>query len=115
MSSHNCRILDGELWIENRRVCMPYPVDMFLLSGGNVLVRLEPSAGTIFNRNIFAVSKTREVLWQIDDSSHGTQADKPFMSLYRDENDQVVVGCWNGVTYAVDVENGEIRVIHFDR
>ncbi|EPN30072.1 hypothetical protein A244_39233, partial [Pseudomonas syringae pv. actinidiae ICMP 18807] len=70
---------------------------------------------TIFNRNIFAVSKTGEVLWQIDESSHGTQADKPFMSLYRNENDQVVVGCWNGVTYAVDVENGEIRVIQFDR
>ncbi|EGH15425.1 hypothetical protein PSYMP_29143, partial [Pseudomonas amygdali pv. morsprunorum str. M302280] len=56
---------------------MPYPVDTFLLSGGNVLVRLEPSAGTIFNRNIFAVSMTGEVLWQIDESSHGTQADKP--------------------------------------
>lgn len=81
----------------------------------NPQVRLEPSAGTIFNRNIFAVSMTGEVLWQIDESSHGTQADKPFMSLYRDENDQVVVSCWNGVTYAVDVENGKIRVIQFDR
>ncbi|RMN52662.1 hypothetical protein SAMN05444506_11415 [Pseudomonas syringae] len=115
MNLQHCRIVDGELWIERRRVCMPYPVNTFLQFGGKVLIRLEPSVGTIFNRNIFAVSMAGEVLWQIDESSHGTQADKPFMSLYRDENDQVVVGCWNGVTYAVDVENGNIRVIQFDR
>ncbi|AHG43340.1 hypothetical protein N018_25140 [Pseudomonas syringae CC1557] len=115
MSLHLCRIVDGELWIKSQRVCMPYPVDTFLLSGGKVLIRLEPSAGKVFNRNIFAILMTGEVLWQIDESPHGTQADKPFISLCCDDNDQIVVGCWNGVTYAVDAENGEIRVIQFDK
>ncbi|MDH4606870.1 hypothetical protein JW321_30205 [Pseudomonas syringae pv. papulans] len=98
--------------MESQRVCLPYPVDTFLLFQGIVLIRLESPPGEVFNRNIFAFSMAGEVLWQIEESPHGTQADKPFMSLHCDDNDRVIVGCWNGVTYAVNVENGNIRVIH---
>lgn len=42
------------------------------------------------------------MLWQIEECLLCTQADEPFMSLYRDENDQVVVGCWNGAAYVVN-------------
>ncbi|RMV44584.1 hypothetical protein ALP11_02718 [Pseudomonas syringae pv. papulans] len=83
-----------------------------MLFQGIVLIRLESPPGEVFNRNIFAFSMAGEVLWQIEESPHGTQADKPFMSLHCDDNDRVIVGCWNGVTYAVNVENGNIRVIH---
>ncbi|KPX54007.1 hypothetical protein ALO67_05308 [Pseudomonas amygdali pv. hibisci] len=31
MSSHHCRIENGNLWIESQRVTLPYPVDTFLL------------------------------------------------------------------------------------
>ncbi|KPB85427.1 Uncharacterized protein AC504_2324 [Pseudomonas syringae pv. maculicola] len=56
-----------------------------------------------------------EVLWQIEESPHGAQADKPFMNLHCDDNAQVIVGCWNGVTYSVNVESGKIQVIQFDK
>ncbi|MDU8501496.1 hypothetical protein RYB01_20235 [Pseudomonas syringae] len=112
MSSHHCRIENGNLCIESQRVCLPYIVDTFLLFQGIALIRLESPPGEVFNRNISALSMAGEVLWQIEESPHGTQADKPFMSLHCDDNDRVIVGCWNGVTYAVNVENGNIRVVH---
>ncbi|PBQ02343.1 hypothetical protein CCL17_12430 [Pseudomonas congelans] len=115
MSSHHCRIENGNLWIGSQRVCLPYPADTFLLFQGIVLIRLESPPGEGFNRNIFAVSMAGEVLWQIEEGPHGTQADKPFMSLHCDDNAQVIAGCWNGVTYSVNVENGKIQVIQFDK
>jgi len=46
-----------------------------------LIVRVEPDVGKIFNRNIFAYSKDCQVRWQIEESPHGTEVDKPYTSI----------------------------------
>ncbi|MNV95378.1 hypothetical protein D3C71_1902650 [compost metagenome] len=79
------------------------------------VVRLEPPAGTIFNKNIFAITKEGEIFWQVVESPHGTEADKPYMEIRRDKDGRLVAANWNGVDYFVDAYTGEVSVKAFDK
>lgn len=78
-----------------------------------VIVRIEPSKGEIFNRNIFAVSNHGEIVWQIAESPHGTQTDKPYTSVYIGDGGELMAGNWNGVDYVVAAEDGSIKTKSF--
>ena len=70
------------------------------------MILVDPAPDVIFNRNVFALSIHGELLWQIEESPHGTQVDKPYVNLYCDKNGTVIAGNWNGVSYSVNLLNG---------
>ncbi|MEJ2046486.1 MAG: hypothetical protein P8X89_24805 [Reinekea sp.] len=94
---------------------MPYPVVEALKIGELVIVRVEPTVGEIFNTNIFGFTVDGHYKWRIEESPHGTEADKPFTSISVSQDNQLIAGNWNGVDYVVDVRNGTIKTIAFNK
>jgi hypothetical protein len=108
-------IVNGKLTIGDRVIDFPHPVEEALAYHDLIIVRVEPPAGVIFNKNVYGVSHEGKVLWQIEESPHGTQEDKPYVNIYIGQNDDLIAGNWNGVSYLVNPENGEITVVSFDK
>lgn len=106
---------DGKLFINGKWIDLPYTVSGIVECGNSLVVRVEPPAGAIFNRNIFAITEQGEVLWQIAESPHGTEADKPYVGIFRDKDGGVVAANWNGVDYSVNLESGSIAVKAFNK
>ena len=108
-------IVHGKLTIGDRTFDLPHPVEEALTYHDLIIVRLEPPAGVIFNRNVYGISHEGEVLWQIEESPHGTQEDKPYVNINIGQNHDLIAGNWNGVSYSVNPENGKITVVSFDK
>jgi hypothetical protein len=80
-----------------------------------IIVKVESPAGTIFNRNVFGLSKNGESRWQIQESEHGTQKDKPYIDIFINSDETLITANWNGVNYLVDPDNGKITVYMFEK
>ncbi|WP_283190199.1 hypothetical protein [Pseudomonas sp. PMCC200344] len=103
------------LFVGGESVGLPYIVGDVVACGSLLLVRVEPPIGVIFNRNIFAVTRKGEIVWQIAESPHGTEAEKPYVGIFRAKDGGVVVSNWNGVDYLVDLECGSIAAKAFNK
>lgn len=79
-----------------------------------MVVILSAIALEIFNRNVSALSMHGELLWQIEESPHGTQIDKPYVNLLCDKHGLVITGNWNGLSYSADLHNGAFRIAAFE-
>lgn len=115
MSEHAFKLVDSKLFIENKLMDLPYPVGDVIECGNIFIVRVEPPIGVIFNRNVYAVNRDREILWQIAESPHGTELDKPYVGIYKDNNGKIVAANWNGVDYWINVFSGEIKTKSFSK
>lgn len=104
-----------EVRVNGRSLLLPHEVVQQMQVGSLLLLRVEPPPGQVFNRNVFAVDADARLLWQIAESPHGTEADKPFMSLALDAEGEVLAGNWNGVNYRVDLKTGSLRVVGFSK
>lgn len=62
-----------------------------------------------------ACSKAGLLLWQIEESLHGTELDRPYVAISKDEAGEIVAANWNGVDYRVNMENGSVRVKAFGK
>ena len=108
-------VVNGQLSLKGCQLGLPHPVVDAFAYRHLIVVRVEPSAGFIFNRNVYGISDEGEVLWQIEESPHGTQEDKPYVNINVGQNDDLIAGNWNGVSYSVNPENGKITVVSFDK
>ncbi len=115
MTELNYSLNKGVLMVQGRVIEFPYPVVQSLEFQGLILVRLDPALGVTFNRNIFALDANGEVKWQITESPHGTEADKPYTSISITEKSQLIVGNWNGVDYVVALNDGSIIPQSFNK
>ena len=93
------KIENGTLYLDGQPVRLPFPVAEGFGVAGGVAVRLDIPTGQSFNRNVFLLEGTGAVRWQIQESPHGTEDDKPFMNVWLAENGSLVAGNWNGVDY----------------
>ncbi|MCK1792767.1 hypothetical protein [Pseudomonas violetae] len=109
------RIDDGTLLIAGQPVPLPHPVKEALRHKDRLLILVEPPPDVIFNRNVFALSMHGELLWQIEESPHGTEVDKPYVNLHCDKNEWVIASNWNGLSYSVDLHNGAVSVAAFEK
>jgi hypothetical protein len=94
---------------------IPYTVKQAITCDDMCVVLTVPPAGTTLNRNVFCYLPSGEILWQIQESPHGTQIDKPYTSLHINDHKQLIAGNWNGVDYSVDLENGIVTAAAFDK
>lgn len=109
------QVQGGALWIAGVHVDLPYEVGEALEVQDLVVVRIEPPVGQIFNRNVFAYTKQGLLAWQIEESPHGTEPDKPFVGVRKGESGELIVDNWNGVDYSVNLKNGSIAVKAFNK
>lgn len=108
--------LDGKAIIINGKVIkLPYPSVQALILHGLIIVRVEPPIGEIYNRNILALESNGRLKWQISESPHGTEADKPYMFISINDRNELIAGNWNGVDYIVDLHDGSISTKSFSK
>ncbi|RAU49532.1 MULTISPECIES: hypothetical protein [unclassified Pseudomonas] len=115
MKKNNFKIIAGQIFINENRITTPHPVSEALEKDNLVIVRVDPPAGVIFNRNVYGITANGEILWQIQASLHGTQQDKPYTNILLNPDGLLIAENWNGVSYSVDIRNGEITTIAFDK
>lgn len=112
---NNIAFVNSKLTIGGRAIDFPHPIEEALIYRDLIIVRVEPPAGISFNRNVYGISQKGDVLWQIEESPHGTQEDKPYVNIYTGQNDDLIAGNWNGVSYSINPDNGKITVVAFDK
>lgn len=115
MNKNFFRVKDGVLYYLDKSIDLPYLVVDLVDCSGVILARVEPPAGVIFNRNIYAFSEMGDFCWQIEESPHGTQADKPYINVVCNTQGKIVAQNWNGVDYLVDASDGSILASAFDK
>ncbi|WP_223435071.1 MULTISPECIES: hypothetical protein [unclassified Pseudomonas] len=115
MSTVEFRVEDGRLFIAGQLVDLPCAVGEVVECGDFLAVRVEPAIGVIFNRNVFAIARSGKVLWQIAESPHGTETDKPYVVIFRVKDEGLVAANWNGVDYLVNLECGSISTKTFNK
>ena len=115
MSTNSFVVKDGSLFIGDRRLELPYPVEDVVECKGVIVVRIEPPAGVIFNRNVFAFTAQGDSLWQIEESPHGTEKDKPYVGILLSQEGSLVVANWIGVDYLVNIQSGSVTAKAFNK
>jgi hypothetical protein len=115
MSTSLYRVENGNLFIADRAIDLPHPVIEVIECGEMIVVRVDPPAGTIFNRNVFAFTKHGELLWQIEESPHGTEKDKPYVAILRAQDGNLIAANWIGIDYLVNLANGNIAAKAFNK
>lgn len=109
------KVRGRQVQIGDRTVELPHQIVQQLRLGELLVLRVEPAAGQLFNRNVFAFDGGGRQIWQIAESPHGTEADKPFMDLRVNQYGELIAGNWNGVEYRVQPETGTLAVSGFDK
>ncbi|MDX2502981.1 MAG: hypothetical protein QNL62_00690 [Gammaproteobacteria bacterium] len=115
MSKIKYSIHEGELIVNGKEIKLPYPAEEALIFQDILIVRVEPAIGKIYNRNVFALLANGEIKWQISESPHGTEADKPYMNIYLSKDGKLIAGNWNGVDYFVGIVDGSIIASSFKK
>ena len=80
-----------------------------------IIVRLIVPSGSKFNKNVFALTRDGCVLWQICESPHGGDINKPFMKISISSSGELIAENWIGVNYKVDLNSGSLIVESFKR
>lgn len=110
----NYYIKNSLLYINGNEIQLDYKVAESISLNEFVIVRVIPPTKIKFNRNIFAFNSDGSLKWQIKESPHGGDSDKPFMGLHTSGND-VIASNWLGIDYKININNGEIDAIKFTR
>lgn len=115
MNVSSIRVDSGKLYVGDRHIDLLHPVGEMLRYHGLVIVRVEPPPGVLFNRNVIAFKEAGERDWQIEESPHGTELDKPYVGIRVDVNGDLIASNWNGVDYRVNPDNGSVQVKAFNK
>lgn len=115
MSEVKYKLDESVITINGKAINMPYTVAQVLICDDMVIVRVEPVCGEIFNTNIYGFTVEGNCKWQIEESPHGTEADKPYTSIFLSEDNKLIAGSWSGVDYIVDLCTGGITTVAFNK
>ena len=115
MNKVNYTIENKSIIMNGKKVDLPYEIVDVVNYQSLIIVRIEPAIGNIFNKNIYAFAENGDVKWQIEESPHGTQEDKPYTSLTIDKENKIIAGNWNGVDYSVSDVDGRVTPISFNK
>ncbi len=101
--------------IAGQDVHFEHPVSELLLFKEMTIVRVETNAEIILNTNGYGFNKLGALEWIIEESPHGTQEDKPYMSIFISKEKKLIASNWNGVDYSVNLQSGKVRAISMNR
>lgn len=95
------------------KVDFPWPVAQVILSHDVVIVRVEPSTGSIFNENVFGISSSGELLWQIKALKH-VYEDSPYVYI-KEIGLGVKLSNWDGDDVIIDPGSGAVLHIGYSK
>lgn len=97
----------------NYKVDFPYPVAETVIFSDVVIVRVEPPVGIIFNENIFGISLTGDLLWQIKTLKH-VYGDSPYTSV-KEVVSGIKLSNWDGDDVIVNPKTGSILQVGYSK
>lgn len=109
------KITNNLIFINGKKLELPFPVADALEYKKSIVVRVDPPAREILNDNIYCFTLSGNFLWQIEPSPHGTQVNKPYVSINVSSSSNLIASNWNGVNYIVNIEDGSIEVKSFNK
>ena len=100
--------IDGhKLTIDSAETTFDYEIADFVEFDGLTVVRLDVPTGEVNNRNVVGIDEKGTERWRIPESPHGPTEDNPYMDLNMRDG-ELWAGNWNGWTYRIDPETGEL-------
>lgn len=108
--------------VQDRTVTLPagkivtfeHPVKEAIQIGEVLIVILHIPEGTTLTENVFAISKTGQILWQIErikETSFNPQ--DRYVGIVSHDQEIVTIGNWNGMVVDVDLLNGRLKAKRF--
>ena len=112
MSRIKYKISENILNIHNEKdipVVFPYPIVQVLSFSDMLIVRIEPTVQSCFNENVYGVSFTGKILWQVDKTKH-IYDDSPYtgIKLSKDEEDYITLYNWDGLDLKINRLTGKM-------
>ncbi|MFD1739551.1 hypothetical protein ACFSCX_24010 [Bacillus salitolerans] len=98
---------DGnQLFIYGKSLSFNDPIRSIKEYKNLVLVLLAVPSGKINNRNVYAINREdTDIYWQIEEPDL-IYEDCPYTNFI-ENNNQIIIGNWNGITYLIDEKNGK--------
>ena len=109
------KINDGIIYINGKEIDLPFPAEEAVTYKKSIIVRVKPPVKEIFNNNVYGFTIHGEYKWQIKPSTHGTQEDKPFVSIHVSSSDDLIASNWNGIDYVVSNTDGSVAPESFKK
>ena len=88
---------------------LPFPIKKEIVINGNRILLLDVPLKIIYNRNVFGVDKSGEIIWQIEEinSYPGNASECPFIDI-AEGHGKLVLFNWCDLRLIVDPANGRI-------
>lgn len=102
---------ENYIFINNRKVEFPYPIDKVLDSHGLAIVLLDIPNEISYFDNVFAVNEFGEIVWRIESAQHKYNRNDvtPYVLLSVDAENKLRVADWYGIGYFIDPKTGKIK------
>lgn len=99
--------LGTQLRIEDSTNELPDPVKEYLVIDDVIVVRMDTLAKSGDPQNVWAFESDGSLLWKIETAEPPSNESDPFTSISTNEG-RLWSHNWNGYTYEIDLETGEI-------
>lgn len=100
----NCLIIDDKTVVP-----FEYPIEALTIIGNIIIVILSiPNSGGM-TENVFGVSNTGNILWQIERlTANATDPVNRYVGFGSHEMNTLFISNWNGVVVQIDVRTGQV-------
>ena len=89
---------------ETKEVVFEFPIKQVLEFENGILIRLEPDINKIFNENVFCLSFTPKIIWQIEPVKK-LDNDSPYTNIVI-KNGKLFLYSWSGEEMEVNIKSG---------
>src|SRR5438067_12097683 len=104
-------IKDNTFECDNHRIVeFEYPIQKCLDLGEVLIVLLRTPYKTLYNENVFGISRNGERLWQVQKNIEYPSGSKdcPFTDVFLNKNNELVLYNWCDLAFVVNPNSGEI-------
>lgn len=98
--------MNNKAKIGNRDVTFKYPIDKILEINNSYVVLLEVPVKILFNENIYGVSNSGKIIWQIDKTRHVYEK-SPYTNIFI-EKGKIWAFNWDGMAHELNEKTGKI-------
>lgn len=108
-------IENGELSICGCSVVLPGNAEHFIVCDDVVVVLLAPKHDRTGGRNVFGVTPSGKVMWQIEAADSALVKKNVYVNIGLDGKGMLIAGTFSGIEYVVDAKNGSAQLYQFSR
>lgn len=107
----SCQIIKNQLLVGDKTIAFEYGIRKVEAVSGLFIVLLDIPFTETYLNNVYAIDNDASIVWRIQDSSvvYPVKNKLPYEHFYIDDNGDVIVSNFYGVSYIINVFNGEIK------